>query len=812
MMINKQIHKGLTTNQVFQIREKTGFNILPKDKKITWLSILFSQLKSPVIYILFIVSFISLLYKEYFDFILIESVIVLNVIMGFIQEYKAFRTSESLKKLITPQCIVIRDGIRKKLNLKFIVPEDIVVLGAGDKIPADGILLEGKNFLVKESILTGEEEAISKNAIKDNKLFMGTDVISGEGLMKVQNIGKETQLGQIGKSLITIESVKTPLQVSLEKLSKELSLFILILCSIIFVIGVLIGNKATEMIRISVILSIAAIPEGLPVALTVILSIAANRILKQKGLIKKLLSVETLGSTTVLCLDKTGTLTEGDMKVVKADFINEERIVSATILSNEQRTNLEVALWEYIKKNYIHQFNKIHNEIVQKYEEPFTSERKYSLTVGQLRNKEFAYVIGAPDIIIKFCDLSSSEKINIEEKITNFTKAGLRLIAFASKEGKDLKNLDGFKWDGIIAIEDPLRVEARETIELAQKAGLKVKIITGDHKATAIKIANELNLNITKVNVIEGSQLDKLPEKDLKNLFDKIILFTRVTPHHKLKIVQILQKKGEIVAMTGDGVNDAQALKRADIGIVMGNSSDLAKESGDLILMDNDFLTIIKAIEEGRLVFANIKKVVTYVLSDSFVEIIIIFGAILLGLPMPLTVAQILLIHLICDGPPDIALGFEPKDTDLMNHDNLHNKKGRVILDKHTYAIIIGVSIIIGILGLIVFYISFNNSHDLSLARTITFGSIATIDLIYIFSFKSLRYPIRIKGILNNKWLLGACFYGFIILIASLYLPFFNEIIETVPLAPKFLLLQIGIGLIAISWVEIVKFVNRKRC
>jgi len=812
MMINKQIHKGLTTNQVFQIREKTGFNILPKDKKITWLSILFSQLKSPVIYILFIVSFISLLYKEYFDFILIESVIVLNVIMGFIQEYKAFRTSESLKKLITPQCIVIRDGIRKKLNLKFIVPEDIVVLGAGDKIPADGILLEGKSFLVKESILTGEEEAISKNAIKDNKLFMGTDVISGEGLMKVQNIGKETQLGQIGKSLITIESVKTPLQVSLEKLSKELSLFILILCSIIFVIGVLIGNKATEMIRISVILSIAAIPEGLPIALTVILSIAANRILKQKGLIKKLLSVETLGSTTVLCLDKTGTLTEGDMKVVKADFINEERIVSATILSNEQRTNLEVALWEYIKKNYIHQFNKIHNEIVQKYEEPFTSERKYSLTVGQLRNKEFAYVIGAPDIIIKFCDLSSSEKINIEEKITNFTKAGLRLIAFASKEGKDLKNLDGFKWDGIIAIEDPLRVEARETIELAQKAGLKVKIITGDHKATAIKIANELNLNITKVNVIEGSQLDKLPEKDLKNLFDKIILFTRVTPHHKLKIVQILQKKGEIVAMTGDGVNDAQALKRADIGIVMGNSSDLAKESGDLILMDNDFLTIIKAIEESRLVFANIKKVVTYVLSDSFVEIIIIFGAILLGLPMPLTVAQILLIHLICDGPPDIALGFEPKDTDLMNHDNLHNKKGRVILDKHTYAIIIGVSIIIGILGLIVFYISFNNSHDLSLARTITFGSIATIDLIYIFSFKSLRYPIRIKGILNNKWLLGACFYGFIILIASLYLPFFNEIIETVPLAPKFLLLQIGIGLIAISWVEIVKFVNRKRC
>ena len=390
MMINKQIHKGLTTNQVFQIREKTGFNILPKDKKITWLSILFSQLKSPVIYILFIVSFISLLYKEYFDFILIESVIVLNVIMGFIQEYKAFRTSESLKKLITPQCIVIRDGIRKKLNLKFIVPEDIVVLGAGDKIPADGILLEGKSFLVKESILTGEEEAISKNAIKDNKLFMGTDVISGEGLMKVQNIGKETQLGQIGKSLITIESVKTPLQVSLEKLSKELSLFILILCSIIFVIGVLIGNKATEMIRISVILSIAAIPEGLPIALTVILSIAANRILKQKGLIKKLLSVETLGSTTVLCLDKTGTLTEGDMKVVKADFINEERIVSATILSNEQRTNLEVALWEYIKKNYIHQFNKIHNEIVQKYEEPFTSERKYSLTVGQLRNKEFA--------------------------------------------------------------------------------------------------------------------------------------------------------------------------------------------------------------------------------------------------------------------------------------------------------------------------------------------------------------------------------------------------------------------------------------
>lgn len=810
--MDKYTLKGLTKAQAIEIREKTGLNVLPVDKKITWLSILFSQIKSPLIYILFAVSLISLLYKEFFDFILIEAVIVLNVIMGFLQEYKAFQTSQALKKLITPKCIVVRNGIRKKLDTKFLVPEDIVVLGVGDKIPADGILLEGTKLLVKEAILTGEEEAISKTRNKDNKLFMGTDVISGKGLMKVVNIGHKTQLGKIGKSLISVESVKTPLQISLETFSKKLSILVMILCTVIFLIGILAGKEVSEMLRISIILSIAAIPEGLPIAVTVILSIATNRILKQNGLVKKLLSVETLGSTTVICLDKTGTLTEGEMKVVKADLVNEDRVVSAIILSNEQRTNLEVALWSYIKEHYPNRFRKLQSAIVRKFEEPFTSERKYSLTVGQIDNEDFAHIVGAPDVLINFCKLPPGEKARIEKQIFNWTSTGLRLIAFASKEGNNTKKLNGFVWNGIIAIEDPLRDEASRAIELAQKAGLEVKIITGDHKSTALRIANELGLKLKNKNILEGKQLDAMQGKELEKKIDEIVLFARVTPHHKLKIVEILQKKGEVVAMTGDGVNDAQALKRADIGVVMGESSDLAKESGDLILMDNDFRTIVKAIEQGRLIFANIKKVVTYVLSDSFVEIIIIFGAILLGLPAPLTVAQILIIHLICDGPPDIALGFEPKEADLMNHyRQFHNKKGKSILDKQTYLIIIGVSFIIGILGLMIFYLSFRNSQDLNLSRTITFCSIAAVDLIYVFSFKSLRHPIRIKEILNNKWLLGACIYGFTILLASVYFPLLNKIIGTVPLAFKFLMLQVGLGLIAMIWVEIVKFFVKKR-
>jgi len=799
---------GLTTIQAEQIRLKSGPNELPKKKSIIWFTIFVSQIKNPLIYLLIFAGIFSVIYSEYFDALLILAVILLNIIMSFIQEYKAQNTFEALKEMVSRYAIVVRDGHRSKIDIKEIVIGDIVVLGAGDKLPADGLVIESQKLLIKEAILTGEEEAILKG-IDDPNLFMGTVVLSGEGLMRVEKIGKDTELGKIGKSIIEISADETPLQKQLSIFAKKFSLIVISLCVVIFIIGIVSGTDVWQMLRIAVILSVAAIPEGLPIAVTVALSIAAKRILNKKGLVKKLLSVETLGSTTVICLDKTGTITEGNMKVVRVDINDENKVIAAVALSNEQRTNLEVSLWNYLSENYKEIFNPIVKRIIRKYEEPFNSEKKYSYAVGELDGKEFACIVGAPDIVIKFCDIPEGEQISTKRQIEEWTESGLRLISFASKSKGELKETKGFTWQGLIGIEDPIREEVLGTLQMAKEAGLKVKIITGDHKGTALRVMKDINIHLSDNEVLEGSDIEKLTDDEMYKVIDNISLFARVTPHHKLRIVQVLKKKGEVVAMTGDGVNDAQALKKADIGVVMGDSSDLAKEAGDLILLNNDFRTIISAIEEGRLVFANIKKIVAYVLSNSFKEIILIVGAIAFGLPIPLTVVMILWIHLICDGPPDIVLSFEPKEQDLMSSNFVN--KGKQILDNSILLIIGGVSLVIGILALIIFAYFIKLTGDLAFAQTVTFACIATVDLIYVFGFKSLRQPIYKIKLLSNKWLLVSGVYGFVLLFAALYIPFLNNILGTVQLKPEFLFIQLGVTVVALLWIETIKYFVRKK-
>lgn len=800
---------GLSSLEARTQQSKYGFNELPSDKKVTWINILLSQFKSPLIYILFVVGIISLLYKEYFDFYLIEGVIVLNVIMGFVQEYGAYRTFESLRKMVSSSSLVLRNGKRVKISSRDIVPNDIVILGPGDKIPADGVLQRCNLLIVKEAILTGESEGIEKSIEGDNRVYMGTDVLSGEGLFLVKKIGRETELGKIGKGLSSVEDLKTPLQKSLEKLSKQLGILIIFLSLLIFAIGVIVGNDPVDMFKVSIILAVAGIPEGLPIAVTVILSASAKRILKAKGLVKQLLSVETLGSTTVICLDKTGTLTEGNMKVIHTELLFPQNVVKATVLANEQRTNMEIALWKHLKKEYKTDFNRSLKDAEVEYKQPFSSENKYSHTIGG----DAAYIIGAPEVVLTHCNLSKDAKTYIKATLGEWTNEGLRTLAFASKSEGDLRNLDGYEWDGMLAIDDPVRDDVAQTIQLAQEAGLKVKIITGDHKITTLRIVNSLGLDITEDNILEGYELDKLSDTQLRKKLDDITIFARVTPSHKLRIVDLLQKNGEVVAMTGDGVNDAQALRKADIGVVMGDSSDLAKEAGDLILLNNDFKVIIDSIEQGRLVFVNLKKTIAYVLSNSLVEIIIILGGILLKLPAPLLVGQILWKHLICDGPPDIVLGLESKEQDLLkDHRNYNLDRKRGILDRSIIVMVLGVSLLIGLIGLFIYIYFMNHTQNLNEARTILFASIASVDLIYIYSFKSLRTPIfKIRNFFDNKWIFAASIYGFGLLLVAIYLPAINKLIETVPINPMDFLLQIGIGVISIAWVEVIKYLIAKK-
>jgi P-type Ca2+ transporter type 2C len=804
------IHVGLKESEVFVLQKKFGPNFLPTKESLSWLSILFSQFKSPLVYILVLVGLASWLFGQTTDAKLIGAVITLNVLMGFFQEYRSQKTLLVLTKILKPRAFVIRDGERKQIDATQIVPGDLVVLGGGDRVPADGKMIQGINLLVNEAILTGEEEAVTKNPEENINLFMGTTVIWGAAVMEVKKIGKETQMGQISQSVAKIRERKTPIQMSLEKFARTLMLIILAVCAFIFLAGVLKNQDIWQMLRISIILAVAAIPEGMPIAITVILTLGMRRILRRNGLVKKLLSIETLGSTSVICVDKTGTLTEGVMKVVATDFSDGKKAHLALALVNNQRTNFEIALWNYFKEKEEFDHKKIPELYPRLYEEPFDSEKKYSMTINQVDGDQIALMLGAPEIILSFCNASEERKKEIMAKIDNWADQGLRVVAAAFKNKGDLKEKKDYSWVGLVGIQDPIRESAAEAILKTQEAGIKIKIVTGDYRKTAENVARRLGLSIGPENIMEGGQLEKLSQEELAQKIEGIYLFVRILPHQKLKIVKALQAKGERVAMTGDGVNDAPALKAADIGVALGSGSEVAKEVSDLILLDNNFKTIEAAVEEGRLIYANIKKVVGYVLSNSFVEIVLIFGAIMAGLPAPLTIVQILWIHLICDGPPDIILGFERKEKGLMREKPRDIKKDE-ILSGYMKFLIFSISLTAGLAALTFFWYFRNKTGNLELARTVAFAAIAAVDLIYVFSFKNLKSSIIKTGrFFDNKLLILGVIYGFVLLFAAIYLPGLNRILGTKPLLAWHWLLVFGLGLGITLLIETVKVLANK--
>ena len=427
------------------------------------------------------------------------------------------------------------------------------------------------------------------------------------------------------------------------------------------------------------------------------------------------------------------------------------------------------------------------------------------MTVNEIEGKESAFILGAPEIVLSFCNVLTERQSNILTRIEEWADQGLKVLGVAFKDKGNLKEKREFSWLGLVGIQDPIRVGVKEAISTAKEAGIKVKIVTGDYRKTAEWVALNIGFKLEPKNILEGRELEIISEEELKERIDDISLFTRVTPHQKQKIVKALQEKGEIVAMTGDGVNDAPALKKANIGIAVGSASDVAKETGDLILLDSNFRTIVAAVEEGRLIFSNIKKVVAYVLSNSFVEIFLIFGSLIFNLPYPLTIAQILWIHLICDGPPDIVLGFEPKEKDIMK-ERPENLQKESILPASMKFLILIISLTIGLLCLLFFWYILKKNNDLVLARTLTFATVAAVDLIYIFSFKNLKKSVfRAENFFQNKFLFLAVAYGFLLTFAAVYSPVLNRILDTQPLKPFYWLLVLGVGLITILWTEIVK-------
>lgn len=833
---------GLDEEEVQKRRQEYGENVLPSGKKVSPLAILLSQVKSPLVYVILAAALVSLFMGETMDFFIIMAVVVFDVILGFIQEYQANRTYESLKGLVKPVATVIRGGLRKQVEVKELVPGDLVLVDSGERVPADGTLEEAYALSVNESILTGESEAVPKRA--QDPVYMGTIVLTGRGVMTVTATGARTELGKIASTLAETPEQETPLQRRLEGFSRTLTRIVIGVTVLLFLIGVATGRPALEMVRVAIILAIAAIPEGLLIAVTMILVIGMKNILRRKGLVKRLLAVETLGSVTTVCTDKTGTLTEGQMRVTRWDLTEPDMAKLVLVLDNNLSDCLEASLWEFAGKHWGEDPQEIAGKYPRLDEVPFSSETKYMKTVHLVNGNRVSLVKGAPEVVLAMCAVDLQEQQRFRAQWDAWAGEGLKLLGLAYKLEAGLddrapagsceersasadgnpgpnsggvecstraanagEDMSGYTWAGLVGLEDPVRPEVPGAIEVCQKAGIKVKIITGDHKRTAMKVASFIGLNAGEDSVLEGSDLDAMDDATLERRVLDTVVFSRIAPHQKLRIVKALQSRGEVVAMVGDGVNDAPALKKADIGVVVGDATDVAKETSDLILLDSNFKTIVDAIEEGRLIFQNIRKVVSYTLSNSFAEILLMFAAMILGWPAPLVVAQILWVHLICDGPVDIALGFEPKEEGIM--EEKPRPVSEPFLDRLGMSLIAAISVSAAAGCLYMFGHYWRVHGDLPLARTFAFETLAVISLVYVFAYRSMRRSLFHTGHLTaNKPLLVFVSLGFILALVPVLVPRLRTVLGVVPLGAGQWALVFGISLGLLTIVETAKWLK----
>jgi Ca2+-transporting ATPase len=803
---------GLSSKEAKKLQIKYGLNKLPSEKPLSALKIYLSQFTNPLVYILVVVGIISFFMHEYVDIIFIFSVVILNSFFGFIQEYKAQKTFTALKDLLKPIAKVIRGGKQIKIDATELVPGDIVLLVNGDKIPADGEVVESASLLVNEAILTGESEMVIKNL--GDAAFMGTSVSGGRAMIRITNIGINTKIGEIAQSLQETEQPKTPLQFRLKKFTRTLIYISLFLSSLILIFGVVAKRNFLQMVQMASIVLVAIIPEALLVSVTLILVIGMRNIFKKKALVRKMLAVETFGSITTICTDKTGTITLGKMKLETGIFADREKSLLTMCLCNDLSGSEEIALWDYLQsqKNYYPQ--ETFDKYVRSDEIPFDSSNKYMATVNYLKTdskkNHTLFVKGAAEIVLGMSNLSEENKKEILVSINNLAKKGLKVMGLAYKdisenEAKAIKSkIPSLEWIGLIGLWDPPRKEVKEALTIARAAGIKIKIITGDYRKTAEKVMDFIGLKVEPKDVIEGLELEKISDENLKSKVLTTSLFTRITPKQKLRIVKVLQELGEIVAMTGDGVNDAPALKKASIGIVVNEAQDVAKETADVILLNSNFQTIVSAVEEGRKVFENIKKVIFFMLSDSFAEVVLILGSIVLGWPMPLTILQILWIHLLCDGPEDFVLAFEPREKEVM----IEGPKGinEPLLNKTGIILVFIVSILSGLYALTLFWYFGIYLGNLELGRTMVFMAISFDSVLYIFACRSLRKPFwSHEHFWSNKPLFAAVIFSLILQISICYIPLTQNFFGFVPLNLSHWSLLLTVAILIVIIIESTK-------
>jgi Ca2+-transporting ATPase len=860
------INQGLTKDEAIKRQSEYGENKLKDRKKENIFIKFLKQFNDYMIIILIIAAIVSAGISfwqgenDYIDSIIIISIVVLNAIMGIVQEAKAEKSLEALKNMSAPVAKVRRDNRIVTIRGSQIVPGDIVLLEAGNFVPADCRLVSSSNLRIEESSLTGEtipsqkdsEVILDENTpIGDitNMAFANTIVVNGHAEAIVTEIGMNTKVGKIANMIINNESPETPIQRKLGEVGKTLGTACLVICALIFVIGVLKKIPPIEMFMTSVGLAVAAIPEGLPAIVTIMLSIGVTKMAKKNSIIRKLPAVETLGSSSVICSDKTGTLTQNKMQVKKIMNINGECLDKEKNLILElgtMCTDVEGDVGEATELAIVNAAKiqgKFKERLYQKFERiadiPFDSERKMMSTIHKTNieytdddelskicnNRENKYISvtkGAPDVLLKRCtkyyhegktfNLDNKVIENIEKNNNLMADNALRVIAVAYSQMPRLPtNIDqeeienNLTFVGLIGMIDPPREGVKEAVSTCRNAGVKTVMITGDHIATANAIAKEIGILKKGDLSITGRELDHISDKEFEKNINKYSVFARVSPEHKVKIVNAFQKTGAVVAMTGDGVNDAPALKKADIGIAMGkNGTDVAKNASDMILTDDNFITIVEAVKEGRNIFENIKKAVHFLIATNIGEIVTIFMGLLLGMQAPLLAIQLLWINLITDSLPAIAIGLEPADKDIMNKKPRDNKKG--IFSDGLWGKILIEGTMLGMLTLLAFMIG-NNLYGLEVGRSMAFVSLGLLELVHSFNVKSEESIFSI-GLFENKYLIVSFILGVLLQVIVVMVPIFASIFSLVPLNGIQWLYTMGISILPIVIMELQKKIN----
>lgn len=836
----KSSPQGLSAEEAERRLLEYGPNELPTERPPSPLYLLFSQLKSPLVYVLLFAALVAVFLRDLANAVFILLIVVLNTAVGFFQEFRSERSLEELKRILVPYALIRRRGKEETIAASQIVPGDILVLRSGFKVPADGRLFKSVDLEISEALLTGEAAAVKKTSgafrakrvlgERKNMVFAGTEIVSGHGLAVVTATGAGTEMGRIARLIKTTVERATPLQQKLAHFGRLLSLAIVSLTLILFFIGLLVGRPPAEIFLLAVTVAVASIPEGLLVALTIILTVGMQRILKRKALVRKLLAAETLGSTTVVCVDKTGTLTEGKMAVVRWEAIDQGLARLASALCNNLSNPTEMALWQRLKELDHFDPQKMVEGNKRLAEIPFSSRRKFMATLNLVtattegggsdpkgEARPYIFAKGAPEEILAWCKMGIGEREEWEKLVEAWGEEGLRILALASKEVQSQKSKvkspdeflslevgSGFTFLGLSGFSDPIRSGVKKAFEECREAGIRVVVITGDYRATAEKVLSDLGRAVSAAEIVEGRELENLSDLELGKGIKKVKLFARTTPEQKLRIVEALQAAGEVVAMTGDGVNDAPALKKADIGVVVGSGTEVAKETGDLVLLDDNFRTIVAAVEEGRNIFGNLRKVITYLLSGGFSEIILVAGSLFFGLPFFILPAQVLWINIIADGLPALALAFEEREKHLMRSPPLSRSEPILNVEMKVLIFIIGLST--DLLLLLLALVVFRFSGDLAYTQTIVFVALGTNSLFYVFACRSLRRSFREINPFRNHYLNLAVVVGFTFLVLAVYLPPFNLLLRTEFLGALTWLFLLGLGLVNFLAVEAGKW------